>query len=157
MTSRLDPFFSSVFQQLNEQGLSYRTVCGYLLIQEGVSISPQALRSWHLRRGRKIAARSQQAMGPVLAPAPGSTPARASLDRTVRMRGQAMAAPVAQTSHMLSAGHAPLLAQIEEEERRLFFQTTGQNSFPVRRRPVTDSSEQRISTTPNGQTQKGNK
>ena len=155
MSSRLDPFFRVVFDQLNSQGLSYRFVCASLL-EEGVTISPQALRSWHLRRGRKIAARSLQTMAPVRAPAPGVTPASAPIDGIVQKQEQARAAPVIHVSHSLSAGLTPLLAQIEEEERRLVLQTTHQNFFPVRRKPIIDSSEPPSSTTATPQTQKGN-
>lgn len=156
MTSRLDPFFHLVFDQLNSQGSSYQSVCASLL-EEGVTISPQALRSWHLRRGRKIAARSLQTQAPVTAPAPGAAPACASLDRTVAMREQVLAAPVTQAKPAItSAGLTPLLAQIEEEERRLVLQTTHQNFFPVRRKPIIDSSEPPSSTTATPQTQKGN-
>lgn len=64
MSSRLDSFFSVLWLQLNEQGMSYRMVCKFLRLQ-GVEISPQALRSWHVRRMRKIAQRVI-AMPPVL-------------------------------------------------------------------------------------------
>lgn len=57
MASKVDPFFALVFEQLNGRGQSYRSVCEVLLDQ-GVEISPQALRSWHLRRSRKIAERA---------------------------------------------------------------------------------------------------
>lgn len=57
MSSKLDPFFNEVFDQLTREGLSYRTVCKFLLGQ-GVEISPQALRSWYVRRAGKIAKRS---------------------------------------------------------------------------------------------------
>lgn len=154
MSSRLDPFFRIVFDQLNVQGMSYRSVCAFLLA-EGVSISPQALRSWHLRRSRKIAARSLQIMAPVPAPAPGAAPASAPIESMVQIREQARAAPVAHASHSLSAGLASLQAQIAEEERRLLIQTTGQNFFPVRRKPTAGSSEPPISTTANAKTQKG--
>jgi hypothetical protein len=56
MASKLDPFFDVLFDQLNNQGLSYRSVCNNLLSM-GVEISAQSLRSWHVRRSRKIAAR----------------------------------------------------------------------------------------------------
>lgn len=155
MTSRLDPFFHLVFDQLNSQGSSYRSVCASLL-EEGVTISPQALRSWHLRRSRKIAARSLQTLAPVTAPAPGAAPASAPIESMVQIREQARAAPVAHASHAItSAGHASLREQIEEEERRLVLQTTHQNFFPVRRKQLTNSIEQRLSTIANGQTEKG--
>lgn len=155
MTSRLDPFFSSLFEQLNQQGLSYRTVCG-LLLSQGVSISPQALRSWHLRRSRKIAARSQQAIAPALRA--GSTTAAGSvvLESKLPIREQTMAAPAGHASHAsLSEGRAPLQAQIEDEERLLLLELAGQNFFPVRRKQLTNSIEQRLSTIANGQTEKG--
>lgn len=156
MSSRLDPFFRVVFDQLNSQGLSYRFVCASLL-EEGVTISPQALRSWHLRRGRKIAARSQQAIAPALRA--GSTTAAGSVVLEIKLpiREQTMAAPAGHASHAsLCEGRAPLQAQIEDEERRLLLQSAGQNCFPVRRKQVTDSSEQRISTPASWQTLKGN-
>lgn len=58
MTSKLDPLFEQVFEQLNDRGLSYRSVCDQLLLHQGLKISPQALRSWHLRRSRKISERA---------------------------------------------------------------------------------------------------
>lgn len=155
MTSRLDPFFHLVFEQLNAQGLSYRSVCASLRL-EGVTISPQALRSWHLRRSRKIATRSLQTMAPVRAPVSSVTPASAPIDGIVQKQEQARAAPVIHVSHSLSAGLTPLLAQIEEEEQRLLFQITHQNFFPVRRTLIIDSSEPPSSTTATPQTQKGN-
>ena len=155
MSSRLDPFFRVVFDQLNKQGSSYRSVCCYLLSQ-GVTISPQALRSWHLRRSAKIAARALQTMAPVRAPAPGAAPASDSLDGTLLLREKTVAAPVIHASQSQSAGHVSLRAQIAEEERRLVLQTTHQNFFPVRRKPITDSSEPPISTSATAQTQKGN-
>jgi len=57
MSSKIDPHFAHVFEQLNGRGLSYRAVCTQLLGM-GVEISHQALRSWHLRRSRKITVRS---------------------------------------------------------------------------------------------------
>lgn len=58
MSSKLDPFFSKIFELLNEQGLSYQSTCSFLEIQ-GVKISPQALRSWYLRRNRKLMVRAK--------------------------------------------------------------------------------------------------
>lgn len=57
MASKLDPYTYELFEQLNNRGLSYRSVCNNLLGM-GVEISAQSLRSWHVRRSRKIAARS---------------------------------------------------------------------------------------------------
>lgn len=56
LASKLDHFSDVLFDQLNLKGMSYRAVCQNLLTL-GVEISPQALRSWHLRRARKIAFR----------------------------------------------------------------------------------------------------
>ncbi len=57
MASKLDPFHDELFDQLNNRGMSYRSVCN-ILLGMGVEISAQSLRSWHVRRSRKIAARS---------------------------------------------------------------------------------------------------
>lgn len=69
MSSKLDPYFNELFDQLNEQGKSYRSVCGNLLMM-GVEISPQSLRSWHVRRMRKITSRSQTSGEMATAPLP---------------------------------------------------------------------------------------
>lgn len=53
MSSKIDPFSSLVFQELNERGMSYRAVCT-LLLSNGVEVSHQALRSWYVRRSQKI-------------------------------------------------------------------------------------------------------
>lgn len=53
MSSKIDPFSSLVFQELNERGMSYRAVCT-LLLSKGVEVSHQALRSWYMRRSQKI-------------------------------------------------------------------------------------------------------
>lgn len=155
MTSRLDPFFSSLFQQLNQHGLSYQAVCNDLL-SRGVSISPQALRSWHLRRSAKIAERSQKSIAPGARPAATMAPADiAPHDLPGRQQQTLESSAGHLKGDSQSAGFAPLQAQIEEEERRLFLQAAGPNFFPVRRKLGTDSSEQRISTTANWQTKKG--
>lgn len=57
MSSILDPFFHDLFERLNQQGLSYRMVCQYLTTVD-VKISAQALRSWHVRRSKKLMTRS---------------------------------------------------------------------------------------------------
>lgn len=131
MASRLDPFFATLFEQLNGQGLSYRTVCNQLL-DKGIEISPQALRSWHLRRARKIASRAQQRMHAgscqeqVIAAAPVQRPA------AIAMQSLATAAMAADRK---IAKPSQLQSQIEAEERQLLTQQiSGQTRYPVRRK-----------------------
>ena len=116
MSSKLDPFFSKLFELLNEQGLSYQATCNYLAIQ-GVTISPQALRSWYLRRNRKLMLRAQL------------RPAQQDLDlgKLVFATGRAVESiegrslvTEARTNGVLTGGtHKKLEMQIQEEEKRL--------------------------------------
>lgn len=116
MASKIDPFRAEVFEQLNAFGLSYRSVCGFLL-DKGVEVSPQALRTWHLRRSRKINSRgtlisqdrpSSQAERSSSLPAPptrwpNATPPKVPLP----------------TSGQPHNSTAKLKHQIEEQEQRL--------------------------------------
>lgn len=130
MTSRLDPFRQVLFDQLNTQGQSYRTVAANLLLM-GVEISPQSLRSWHIRKMRKISLRSAS-------PAPSVATGAAA--PSVPTRQVPPAASRLNAVHPLQTGgkavHPSLRAQIAEEEKLLaarpFFQTS--SSFPVPRK-----------------------
>lgn len=62
MASRLDPHTLLIFDLLNRQGRSFRSVCNTLQ-QHGVVIKPQSLQSWYQRRKRKILLRSKQMGG----------------------------------------------------------------------------------------------
>lgn len=57
MTSQIDSHTIAVFQQLKVLGLSYQTVCNYL-VNQNIVVSRQALRTWYLRRQKKIAGRT---------------------------------------------------------------------------------------------------
>lgn len=140
MASRLDPFFSTLFEQLNEQGLSYRTVCNQLL-DKGIEISPQALRSWHLRRARKIASRAQQRVDT------GSCQEQV-IAAALRQRPAAIAMQSLATAGMPGVRKiskpSQLQSQIEAEERQLLTQQIGgQTCYPVRRKaaPVSHGQE----------------
>lgn len=116
MASKIDPFRAEVFEQLHGYGLSYRSVCGYLL-DKGVEVSPQALRSWHLRRSRKISSR-----GTLI---PQDLP-------NSQTRGRVSSLPAARTQPVTTAPKAPIAIpdqavirisklkhRIEEQEQRL--------------------------------------
>lgn len=133
MASRLDPFLQVLFDQLNHQGQSYRTVAENLL-RMGVEISPQSLRSWHVRKMHKIAQRAVSQTAPLARALPvPSTP-------TPTRQVPAAASPLRATPLRPTDGnlvHRSLRAQIAEEEKLLaarpFFQTS--SGFPVRRKP----------------------
>ncbi|MDR3453022.1 MAG: hypothetical protein P4L96_09485 [Rhodoferax sp.] len=130
MASRLDPFLQVLFDQLNGQGQSYRTVAANLLLM-GVEISPQSLRSWHVRKMRKISHRSAS-------PAPLVATRSSAPSIPTRQVSAAASppktAPVCPTDGNLV--HRSLRAQIAEEEKLLaarpFFQTS--SVFPVPRK-----------------------
>lgn len=156
MTSRLDPFFNSLFDQLNREGLSYRTVCKYLL-SDGVKISPQALRSWHVRRGQKIAKRTMQ-LEPVAELLGTSKPTERDLmlDAIHKEATSPLTAPVIDAA--LTSELRPLRAQIEEEERNLSaLRIESQTRYPVRRKFVTNSNVPKFQTTAVGQKKKDSK
>lgn len=139
MSSRLDPYFSQLFVQLNDQGLSYRTVASELLQSSGIAVSPQALRSWHLRRTAKLAKRAKglmavDAIKSSLAPVAGSvTP----MPPSTTVPGENLKSVVQQIadSDQVMAQRLQLQAQIAEEERRLsVYQSGAHTRYPVRRR-----------------------
>ena len=156
MTSRLDPFFSTLFQQLNEQGMSYRAVCKSLCLQ-GVRISPQALRSWHVRKVLKIESRAMKmppvqvlAMKPVdLVPGVTVSNALPTEDRYLSVKSRA-APPT-------SAYQGLLQEQIQEEEQKLLHASpvTGLSGYLVPRKRAVISEPNQIQTTADRQFQKG--
>jgi len=152
MTSRLDPYFSTLFEQLNEHGLSYQTVSRQLSLMHGVCVSPQALRSWHLRRTAKIAKRTQGLMVACASKAgsglsqgqstalPSSPPLQMQTTKSVISQVQEREAVLAQRPQ--------LQAQIREEERKLSsFQIGGQSRYPVRRKAALTTTVQVFQTT----------
>lgn len=125
MSSRLDPFFAEVFERLNQQGLSYRSVCGYLS-SVGVKVSPQALRSWHIRRSQKLVARSvSMPSGHVF----GSVTALKDSGFTANGLLQANRATIhavevkVEPGSQTASSPGRLQVQIEQEERKLALHT----------------------------------
>lgn len=142
MASRLDRFFTQLFDQLNQQGLSYRTVCGYLKTVD-VVISPQALRSWHIRRSQKLMERAARVPVTHVYGPPSNQSARS--DRKGLPSTQTRTEPAAQVQGALTLADAAkprtLQAQIEEEERRLALNNPHFSAaYMVRRRaPMSDA------------------
>ena len=138
MSSRLDPFFAPLFEMLNKQGLSYRAGCVYLA-GEGVQISPQALRSWHLRRSKKLVTRSQK-----LPTSHGFGPS----DLVLGAPGRGKATQTAlfpngdsQSDRVSVNSVDSLQRQIHEEEHRLASATQFvQTSFLIRRKSSSEKS-----------------
>lgn len=117
MSSKLDPFFDDVFKLLTYQGLSYRTVCKSLL-GLGVEISPQALRSWYVRRTQKISLRSNalpfrsfssSKVLPVV-------PLQEGLFPSVE---EGAASPIRSSRSLVSIADGPLSLMIQAEEQKL--------------------------------------
>ena len=132
MSSKIDPFFDDVFRLLSHQGLSYRGVCAFLLAQ-GVEISPQALRSWFIRKLKNIAKRaSGLAVSPsaVLDIAPGST-GQTSLFKA-KEGGDAVSHRLGADSRKQAIG--PLAEIIQEEEEKLITRSFDKG-FLIRRKP----------------------
>lgn len=116
MASKIDPFHTEVFEQLNAFGLSYRSVCGFLL-DKGVEVSPQALRTWHLRRSKKI--RSRGALVPQdLANWKTEHGASLQVSATGRPNAPPMKEPFTSPSKVLNRT-AKLKHEIEDQEQRL--------------------------------------
>jgi hypothetical protein len=120
-----------IFDHLNVQGLSYRAVCATLLEQR-VEISHQALRSWHLRKMRKIASRSRLSAGVsihMLAQGPSNEAAQmdlASKAMTLKSRPES-----AQSAPPFSRqASKDLFANLDQEERLL----SSAPGFPIRER-----------------------
>lgn len=59
MSSKLDPFFAVLFDLLNQRGASYKAASLFLATAD-IKISPQAVRSWHIRRSKKLQARAEK-------------------------------------------------------------------------------------------------
>ncbi|MDD2811066.1 hypothetical protein [Rhodoferax sp.] len=134
MTSKLDPFFNQLFEQLAGEGLSYRTVCKSLL-SHGVEISPQALRSWFVRRTQKIAQRSS------------ALPSRACDSSTVipdlRLQSglfssgeEGAALPNRSSSASVSTADGPLSLLIKAEEQKLAAATPLQSYLLPKKKPL---------------------
>lgn len=116
MASKIDPFRAEVFEQLNAFGLSYRSVCGFLL-DKGVEVSPQALRTWHLRRSRKINSRGtliSQDLPSSLAGRSSSLPAPSTRRPNATPPKAALPTPGQARNSASKLKH-----QIEEQEQRL--------------------------------------
>jgi hypothetical protein len=156
MTSRLDPFFSTLFQQLNEQGMSYRAVCKSLRLQ-GVDISPQALRSWHVRKVLKIASRTIK-MPPVqaLAMEPVDLVPGVAVSNALPTEDQYLSAP-ARAAAPTSVCQGLLQEQIQEEEQKLLHASTatGFSGYLVPKKRAANSEPNQIQTTAGRQFQKG--
>ncbi len=141
MTSLLDPYLSMVFKKLHEHGLSYQVVSKDLSLI-GVSVSPQALRSWHLRRVAKIAKRTKDLIfnstdNADSAPIGIQVPVVPSSLLLPSSRGDAIDSVAAQVKggRTVLSQCSELHAQIKEEERRLSTQPLGAlPSYPVRRK-----------------------
>lgn len=152
MTSRLDPYFSTLFEQLNEHGLSYQAVSHQLSLMHGVCVSPQALRSWHLRRSAKIAKRTQSLMAACASTA-NSDPSDAqgiAVQSSPPLHRQTIKSVVSQVQgrEAVLAQRPRLQVQIQEEELKLStFQMGGQSRYPVRRKATLASTKQVFQTT----------
>lgn len=160
MTSRLDPFFATLFEQLNEHGLSYQTVSRQLSLMHGVCVSPQALRSWHLRRTAKIAKRTQSLMVACASKANSglSHAQRTALPSSSPLQMQTTKSAISQIQEgeAVLAQRPQLHAQIKEEERKYSsFQMGGQSRYPVRRKAdLTPTGQVFQTTSTTGQTPK---
>lgn len=148
MSSKLDPFFTVLFDQLNQQGLSYRAVCKYLKC-EGVVISPQALRSWHVRRSQKLMAR---AMTLPLSHACQSVSALTT-ESASKANGSRPHTNGSNSNPALQFSSPPLAVcgrlqqQIADEERKhalLSNSHGGGDRFLVRRKTVLDTNERQV-------------
>lgn len=125
MTSRLDPYFSQIFQKLNQEGRSYHFVREYLK-SEGIEISRQALWSWHTRKSQKLLMRSLKY--------PSNIQSRGQSLNSVNQGWQGQTAyteelsePLAKVAPAAAPNTMSLRAQIEAEEKR---RSAGQQ-FPV--------------------------
>jgi hypothetical protein len=58
MASKLDKYQNILMNNINTQGMSFQSVCDQLHHDHEVTISRQALRSWYMRKIKKIAKRS---------------------------------------------------------------------------------------------------
>jgi hypothetical protein len=121
MSSVLDPYFAELFIRLNQEGLSYRAVCKYLKSIQ-VEISPQALRSWHVRRSQKIVARAQSL------PLSNISQSVSALTMTRNKKTNGLQSPSVDlnlhstlmlASVPITQKYGLLQAQIAEEERKL--------------------------------------
>lgn len=134
MASKLDPFFNQLFEQLTVEGLSYRTVCKFLLGM-GVEISPQALRSWYVRRTQKIARRSNALPSRAFNSSkaiPGA-PLQSDLFAS-RKEGAVL---VNRSSNpLVSATDRPLSLLIQAEEQKLAAATPLQNYLLPKKKPL---------------------
>ena len=139
MTSRVDQFFSQVFDRLNRQGHSYRNVVGYLA-SEGVNISAQALRSWHVRRSQKLTARAARLPLAFVhgVNSSGHRPTPVRNDPLVPHSGAARSVLEDVEADLVRTRRpSTLQAQIAEEERRLaLFHRGSSTSFLVRPKNV---------------------
>ena len=77
MASRLDPFRNEIFEKLAEEGQSYRTVAAWVR-QRGISIAMPSLRTWFLRKCKKIEERMRVVAPTRGAPTSSSAPAGAA-------------------------------------------------------------------------------
>ena len=126
-----------LFDQLNLKGLSYQTVC-QMLLKQGVKISPQALRSWHLRRSRKIAHRSSL-LTPLIAI--DEKKDMALLDYTSdppysrpKLNDPDMAICISPIQ--VDSALRPIQDRIRQEEQNLLSHSIGTSGYLVRKKPV---------------------
>ena len=166
MSSKLDPFFSQVFHQLMQEGLSYRTVCKSLLAS-GVEISPQALRSWYVRRVQKISSRTT-ALPPGYSSVFQSAPvgqlqthlfpqeknSSGEYERVERVERVGKIARV--TDFFATEQHGPLAEQIRIEEQKLSAPAADQKRFLLRKSLPSEQTKPISPTTPSSTTPQGN-
>ena len=136
MSSKIDPFSSLVFQELNERGMSYRAVCT-LLLSNGVEVSHQALRSWYMRRSQKIKKRKSALLGALVSePSSTSNLSVAPVPRPPKPTISRQTAPTASAKTLAPKKFSEIQESIEKEqeilERNPF--SSAHTQFLVKRR-----------------------
>ena len=136
--------------------MSYRAVCKSLCLQ-GVRISPQALRSWHVRKVSKIESRTMKmppvqalAMKPVnLVPGVAALNALPTEDRYLSVPSRAVPPTLAY--------QGLLQEQIQEEEQKLLHASpvTGLSGYLIPKKRAVISEPNQIQTTADSQLKKG--
>jgi len=115
MASRLDPIRNEIFQKLADEGQSYRTVAAWVR-ERGIAIAMPSLRSWFLRKCKKIEERMS-----VVAPTRGAPSSSSVAVGAVTNAPITLASSTQPTQPVLS-----LKEQIDLEERVL---RSGQGSL----------------------------
>ena len=156
MTSKLDPFFDDVFRQLTNEGLSYYARCASPCWGMGVEISPQALRSWYVRRTQKIAMRSSALSSRALNSSK-SIPAVAFQSGLFASREEGAVLVNRSSNPLVSATDGPLSLLIKAEEQKLAAATPMQNYLLPKKNPLPFVTCQSVSSTtmPTGTIKKG--